>query len=115
MPEVLQLEPARAAPLSIAFDPTGAYAYVVNSADDSVTQFTVNASTGGLTMNGPDVPTGQGPVCVGVDPSGKFVFVTNYDGTISQFVLSSSGRLTPNGTFSLGGQTSAAAMTFAQR
>ncbi len=103
------------APLSIAFDPTSAYAYVLNSADDSVTQFTVNASTGGLTMNGPDVPTGLEPACVAVDPSGTFAFVTNYDGTISQFVVSSGGRLTPNGTFSLSAQTSAAAMAFAQR
>jgi 6-phosphogluconolactonase len=105
-------------PVSIAFDPTGAYAYVVNSADNSVTQFTVNASTGALTMNGPDVPTGRGPVQVAVDPSGKFAFVTNAnDGTISQFVISSTGRLTSNGTFSLGTNSYpyVSGMAFAQR
>jgi 6-phosphogluconolactonase (cycloisomerase 2 family) len=104
------------APLSIAFNPSGTYAYVVNTVDNSVTQFTVNPSTGALSMNGPDVPTGRGPAWVVVDPSGSFVFVTNsLDGTISQFAISSSGRLTPNGTFSLEGQTAPVAMTFAQR
>jgi 6-phosphogluconolactonase (cycloisomerase 2 family) len=90
-------------PISIAFDPSGAYAYVVNYADNSVTQFTVNGTSGALSMNGPDVPTGQGPVQVAVDPSGKFAFVLNEtDGTISQFLISNTGRLTANGIYSVG-------------
>jgi len=68
-----------------------------------VSQFTVNASTGALTMNGPDVPTGQWPIQVVVDPSGKFAFVTNSgDGTVSQFTITNTGALNPNGTLSLG-------------
>jgi 6-phosphogluconolactonase len=103
-------------PHSIAFSPTGTYAYAANSSDNSVTQFTVNASTGALTMNGPDVPTGQSPCQVAMDPSGKFVFVTNsFDGTISQFTVGTGGRLTPNGTFSLGVNSYPTVMTFAQR
>lgn len=102
--------------LSIAFNPTGTYAYVTNLNDNSVTQFTVDASSGALTMNGPDVATGQLPEQIAVDPSGRFAFVTNYsDGTISQFVIGDTGRLTPNGTLSLGAQASPTAMTFAQR
>ena len=104
----------QSAPVSIAFDPTGTYAYVVNSADNSVTQFTANPSTGALTMNGPDVATGAWPSWVAVDPSGKFAYITNSaDRTISQFVIGSTGRLTPNGSFTLGAQPGG--MAFAQR
>jgi DNA-binding beta-propeller fold protein YncE len=54
----------------IAFDPTGSYAYVSNLTDNSISQFTVNASTGALTMNAPDIATGVDPIQVAVDPSG---------------------------------------------
>jgi 6-phosphogluconolactonase (cycloisomerase 2 family) len=84
--------------------------------DNSVTQFRVDASSGALTMNGPDVATGIFPQQIAVDPSGRFAFVANQDdGTISQFVISDTGRLTPNGTFSLGADSYPTVMTFAQR
>jgi 6-phosphogluconolactonase len=102
--------------LSIAFNPAGTYAYVTNTNDNSVTQFTVDASSGALTLNGPDVATGQLPEQIAVDPSGRFAFVANYaDRTISQFAISDTGRLTPNGTFSLGAQAALSAMTLSQR
>jgi 6-phosphogluconolactonase len=100
----------------ITFDPTGAYAYVVNNTDSSVTQFTVNATTGALTMNGPDVPTGRWPLQLALDPSGKFAYVVNSnDGTISQFTVGGTGRLSQNGTVSLGAPFVGAAIAFAQR
>lgn len=102
------------APSSISFNASGTCAFVVNGADNSVTQFTVNVATGALAMNGADVPTGKWPAYGAIDPSGQFFYVTNGDGTISQYTINNSGRLSPNGTFSLGGQ-SPGTMAFTQR
>jgi 6-phosphogluconolactonase len=103
-------------PTWIAFDPTGAYAYVTNLADSSVSQFTVNATTGALSMNGPDVPAGRWPLQVSLDPSGKFAYVVNGgDATISQFTISNTGTLVPNGTLALGVPYGGIAIAFAQR
>jgi len=89
-------------PAWISFDPTGAYAYVCNNISRTVSQFTVDATTGALTQNGPDVPTGADPMQVALDPSGKYAYTVNADGTVSEFTISSTGTLTPNGTVSLG-------------
>jgi 6-phosphogluconolactonase len=94
----------------IAFDPTGSYAYISNFTDSSISQFTVNATTGALIMNGPDVATGGLPTQVVVDPSGKYVYVPN-SGGVSQFTIGSDGTLTPNGTVS----NDTGAITFATR
>lgn len=99
----------------IAFDPTGSYAYVSNGQDNSVSQFRVNATTGALTMSGPDVATGIDPIQVAVDPSGKYVYVPNYDG-VSEFTIGSDGTLTPNGIVSLvAGSAYSGTITFATR
>jgi 6-phosphogluconolactonase (cycloisomerase 2 family) len=100
----------------IAFDPTGAYAYVTNNTDYSVSQFNVNATTGALTMSAPDVPTDQWPAQIAVDPSGKFAYTVNSgDGTVSLFTISSSGTLTPNGILPLQTQFGRMAIAMVQR
>jgi 6-phosphogluconolactonase len=109
--------PGGSEPRWISFDPTGAFAYVANVSDNTVSQFTVHATTGALTRNGPDVVTGVLPLQAVVDPSGKFVYTADNGGTISQFTVNSDGTLAPNGTVQLGSEISGFpfAIVFAQR
>ena len=52
------------------------FAYVANQGDNTVSQYTVNASTGQLRHNG-YVATGSSPISVSVDPTAKFAYVAN--------------------------------------
>lgn len=96
----------------IAFDPTGTYAYVSNQLE--IAQFTVDETTAALSSNGVTL-TPNGALWGGVDPSGKFLFTANADGTVSQFIISSTGTLITNGSVSLGPNMVASTLTFAQR
>ena len=82
-------------PHDIAFSPSGAYAYVSNYGDSTLSQYIVNPSSGALTpMTSPTVTAGSGPYSVVVDPSGYGVFSSNYDdNSISQFIISGTGSL----------------------
>jgi 6-phosphogluconolactonase (cycloisomerase 2 family) len=85
-------------PQGMVFDPSGTYAYVTNQAENTVSQFAVDAATGSLRRNGPDIPTDRDPSPIAIDPSGKFVFVgTLLNGTISQFSVNADGTLSSNG------------------
>ena len=52
------------------------FAYVANISEQTVSIYTVNATTGQLRHNG-DAATGTNPVSVKVDPFGKFAYVAN--------------------------------------
>ncbi len=66
-------------PESIAVDPSGKFAYVVNAGlSNTVLVYTINQTTGALTA-GTAVATGTTPVSIAVDPSGKFAYVANYN------------------------------------
>src|SRR5258708_9635896 len=75
------------------------FAYVANNGDNTVSIYTVNASTGQLRHNG-YVAAGTGPVSVSVDPSGKFAYVANFSsGNLSAFSLNATpGALTAVGS-----------------
>jgi 6-phosphogluconolactonase len=71
-------------PQSIAVDPAGKFAYVVNAGCNGgiggyVSMYTINPTTGVLASIGPPVWTydGDTPGPMTVDPSGKFVYVAN--------------------------------------
>ena len=49
------------APTSVAVDPSGAYAYVSNSFDATVSQYTIGSDGRLITMTPPAVATGGGP------------------------------------------------------
>jgi 6-phosphogluconolactonase len=89
-------EAGTSAPLSMVFSITGEYAYVINGAESTVSQFLVDTTTGALRRNGPDIGTCFGPGPITLDPSGKFVFV-GCGGAISQFSINSNGTLDSNG------------------
>lgn len=75
----------------VATDPSGMFAYTTLDASNEVTGYTLNSSTGMLTeiagsqLNG----GGENPVDITVDPSGRFVYMANYDGGISAFTINS--------------------------
>ena len=66
---------------------TPRFAYVVNSGDNTVSQYTVNASTGLLRANGYAL-TGAAPKAIAFAPNGKFAYVVNSgDTTVRTYVI----------------------------
>src|SRR6202011_1547651 len=91
---------AGSGPFSVAVDPSGKFAYVVNEGDNTVSGYTINATTGALTpiAGSPFAGTaGTYPQPVAVDPSGKFAYVANSSSTtVSGYTINATtGALTP--------------------
>jgi len=85
-------------PSALAMDSVGTVLFSVNNFTNTVSSFTINASTGGLTQasGSPFQTSGFGPLHAAVSPSGKFLFVANSgSASISGFSFDSSGNLTP--------------------
>jgi len=55
---------------------TARFAYVANLNSDNVSAYTINQTTGVLTVVG-TVSAGTSPVSVAVDPTGRFAYVVN--------------------------------------
>jgi 6-phosphogluconolactonase len=94
---------------SVAVDPTGKFAYVTNSSNsspgesNSVSMYTMNATTGALTSIG-TIAAGTDPASVAVDPTGKFAYVTNSGSNdVSMYAINATtGALTSIGTIAAG-------------
>lgn len=74
------------------------FAYVANSGSNTVSAYTIDATSGALTpAAGAPFGTGISPHGVAVDPTGKFAYVTNAsDNTVSAYTINAtSGALTP--------------------
>jgi 6-phosphogluconolactonase len=86
-------------PGSLAFSPSGRFAYVTDSLIDGVWTFSFDAATGALTNLHPDdaVPTGAFPGSIAMDRAGRFAYVVNNGSdTISMFAVNATtGTLTP--------------------
>jgi 6-phosphogluconolactonase len=98
-------------PVSVAVDPSGKFAYVVNSGSNlgfrNVSAYTIDGTTGALSpVSGSPFAAGSFPVSVAVDPSGKFAYVANecdiesvlcsLNGTVSAFTIDrTTGALSP--------------------
>ncbi|HEY1947772.1 MAG TPA: lactonase family protein [Bryobacteraceae bacterium] len=74
-------------PSWLAIAPNGKYLYAVNEISNfngttfgSVSAFSINRTTGGLTLLNVVSSQGAGPAFLSVDPLGQFVFVANYGG-----------------------------------
>ena len=84
-------------PSFLAFDAPHNHLYAVNEPDAKIAAFSVNPSTGDLTLLNRLASGGDGPAFVGLDRSNKFVLVANYDGgTASSFSISADGSLGSN-------------------
>ena len=102
------------APPSVAVDPSGKFAYVVDEGGaygaNGVSMFSINGTTGNLTSIGATTLVGL-PDWVAVDPSGKFVYVANLNdtpgaaGNVATYTINATtGALTSTGTIAAGTQ-----------
>lgn len=65
-------------PVCSTVDPTNHFMYVTNFADNTVSAFTLNSTTGDMAaVNGQPFPAGTNPGAAAVDPTGKFLYVAN--------------------------------------
>lgn len=98
---------AGTSPWSIAIDPSGKFAYVANPNSNDISAYTINASSGALTQvacgagcsttgNTNNFTAGTGPQFITIDPTGRFVYATNYaSNDISAYTINAStGTLT---------------------
>jgi 6-phosphogluconolactonase (cycloisomerase 2 family) len=95
----------------VTVDPSGKFVYVLNqgnyfeSADGSVSAFTIDGGTGALTpVMGSPFTTGVGAASMAIDPTGRFAYVGNFGdqqgenlpGDVSAYTIDpTSGALTP--------------------
>jgi uncharacterized repeat protein (TIGR01451 family) len=82
----------------VAVAPDGKSAYVVNNGDNSVSQYTINPSTGDLSPMSPaTVPAGSEPTAIALSPDSMSAYVVNpADNTVSQYdIASATGALSP--------------------
>ena len=72
------------------------YAYVANSGDNTVSQYTISVAGELTPMSTPTVQTGAAPQSVAVDPAGRYAYVPNLnDNTVSQYTIGTGGSLLP--------------------
>ncbi len=105
-------------PGGIALNPTGTKLFVANSADDTVSIYSVNTGTGALTeLATSPQPTVVDPFAVAVSPDGQNLYVAQRDNdvgddTIAAYDVATNGTLTPvaGSPFATGDQPSAIAI-----
>lgn len=73
------------------------FAYVANQADDTVSGYSIDATTGALTpIPGSPFATGTSPLSIAVDPVAKLIYVSNGDNSVSGYsVNGNTGALKP--------------------
>lgn len=84
------------------------YVWVVSQGNSSVTFYSMNLTTGQLTINStnPAAATGRLPSAVTVAPSGKAMFIANTnDNSVSSYTINSDGTLTVAGSATGTGQS----------
>ena len=82
-------------PVGAAVDPSGKYLYIANFDSTSLSQYTINNSTGALTSITSTSPTaGTNPSFIMFDPGGILVYVANVGSkSITELKLNSDGSL----------------------
>ena len=78
---------------------TPKFAYVTNQTDSTISEYTINDSTGALTaVSGSPISDPNGPMSIVATPSGAFVYTANFNGTantISEYTVNATtGALT---------------------
>ncbi len=83
------------APRGVAFTPSGLFVGTANQLSDSITMFSVDLTTGILTLVG-SFTTGPQPYAIAFSPNGLFVATANFgDGTVKVFAVDpATGQLT---------------------
>jgi 6-phosphogluconolactonase len=74
-------------PEQLVMDPSGDYLYVMNSASENISVFSIDAKTGSLTqLAGSPFPIGLSPLNMQVAPSGKFLFLTGVGTVFTSYI-----------------------------
>jgi 6-phosphogluconolactonase (cycloisomerase 2 family) len=94
--------------MAVTIDPTARFLYVTDYQDNTVSEFSINATNGQLQAVGTPVATGTAPVDIKIEPSGHFAYVANFfgntidvysiDPTTGALTLVPSGGTVPTGT-----------------
>ena len=90
--------PTGSFPYAITLNRAGTFAYVANSGSNTVSAYSIDAPTGGLTeVAGSPFATGVAPLSVAVNPAGTFAYVANSgSSTVSAYSINAAtGALTP--------------------
>ena len=67
-------------PMDLAVDPSGRYAYVANSADNTIGAYRIHHETGAMApLPGSPFPAGRRPLALAAHPSGRFLLAANRD------------------------------------
>jgi 6-phosphogluconolactonase (cycloisomerase 2 family) len=90
-------------PIVLTADAAGSHVYVAAQSSNNAFSFGI-LTTGALSAIGTAVATGSSPSSIAIDPSGKFVYVTNFSGgpDISIYSIDTAGKLVSAGTASSG-------------
>ncbi len=84
---------------------TGAV-FVASQGDSTVTSFSIDLSTGGLTANGGSIAAGSVPSAMILAPSGAVLFIANSgSNNISAYTVKTDGTLTAAGSTQPAGMT----------
>ena len=106
---------ASTSPVAAATDLTGKYLYVANFGSTTVSQYTIDSTTGALTgFTGTTSPTaGTNASFVFPDPNGKLLYIGNQgSSSISEFTIKPDGSLTStSNSITLGVQPRSLAVT----
>jgi len=86
-----------ASPYGLAISPNGSFLYTGNFGDNTISEFTIDSSSG-LLAPIPGSPIGEtytGPVSIVIDPSGKYLYVANQQssGNVAGYTIGSNGAL----------------------
>lgn len=97
----------------VAVDPTGKYLYAIESKNNLIYAYSINAASGALTRIGSTIATGTSPEGVTVDRGGKFVYVANGGShTLSMYEINAAtGVLSGGGLRRTGDNTQPFAIT----
>lgn len=92
---------------AVVVHPSGSYLYVANSgsfANSSISQFSIDNSTGALTLVGQPITLPSAPRKLAIDANGAFLYATSTGGNfVSSFAIAATtGNLTAAGTASTG-------------
>ena len=88
---------AGASPTAAAVDPASRFLYVANAAENDISLYAIDSSSGALREILPRTPTAAGPMALAMDPGGSYLYVVNrgVNGVSSYSIDSSTGALSP--------------------
>jgi 6-phosphogluconolactonase (cycloisomerase 2 family) len=88
---------AGAGPISIAIDPTGAFAYVANAAAATISEYSIDSSTGALTTVAAPLATQSSPTSLAIAGGSLIVTDVNQANNVGTFAIAGTGALTFSG------------------